>query len=101
MSNEVLTGGIHGIPQKCDCVPCLRAQRDALLAAARDFAEHGLRVDLNPTKMIPASDTPGWTAEEAKNNERWWHAYLRMADVLVRERARSAIAQASGGEEKT
>lgn len=68
------------------CLPAMLGQTDSLKAriaeleaALRDFAEHGLRADLNPTIRLHHQ------AEDLL-------AYLKRLDISVRERAQDALA---------
>jgi len=60
-----------------------RQEVEALKAALEDFAAHGLRHDLHPTHSFNV---------ELFQLEQWWLDYLKHADEMVRERARTALA---------
>lgn len=59
------------------------AETDRLRAVLRDFAEHGLRHDLNPTmRNVNATGVRVYA---------WFSEYMKGADAQVRERARRAL----------
>lgn len=70
----------------------LREELDAALSREnylrillQDFANHGLRFDLNPTHMLSG----GW-----EESERFWHAYFKDANDSLKRRARKALEKA-------
>lgn len=69
---------LHGLPE-------VGAPITPEVAALKDFAEHGLRCDLNPTRLVHA-DNEAWAAADF-----WWLSYLRRADENVRTRARAVL----------
>jgi hypothetical protein len=65
------------------------ALRTALTArenALREFAEHGLRFDLNPTHDLSYTRT-----EAGTRAAEFWHQYIKRMDERVRERAQEAL----------
>lgn len=69
---------------RLDLVP--KASYDEVVAALRDFKDHGLRFDLNPTHDLSYVVT-----EEGRAAAMWWHEYIRRMDKSVRERAATAL----------
>jgi hypothetical protein len=66
-----------------DWVRAQGAEAERLRAALRDFAEYGTRADLNPTI------TRGMGGQRTDDD---WHRYLARIDLLVRIRAKAALA---------
>lgn len=67
----------------------LREELDAALGREKyfrnllqDFANHGLRFDLNPTHMLSGG---------REESERFWHAYFKDANDSLKRRAREAL----------
>lgn len=65
----------------------LEAENAALTEALRDFAEHGLRADLNPTMMHWNDGTAMYSA---------LCRYIQRIDEIVRARAAAALAPVDG-----
>ena len=80
--------GDDGNWHRCNCrltIRALVAEVERLRRGLKDFADYGVRHDLNPTRIIgPDQD---W-----KEVERWWTNRCSSMDAAVRERAKHFLA---------
>ncbi len=69
---------------------CFISQTVRMMEQMKDFAEHGVRADTTPTRMISFADIA------AMESDRWWQEYFAKADTYVREAAKKVIPPETG-----